>query len=47
VALDGELCKIARYGPVPVSVIQDLVATERPDHPWQLEQRRPSTSLMP
>jgi hypothetical protein len=30
VALDGELSEIAGYGPVPVSVIEDLVATESP-----------------
>jgi len=30
VALDGELCEIAGYGPVPVSVIEDLLATENP-----------------
>jgi hypothetical protein len=27
---DGELCEIARYGPVPVSVIQDLLASDNP-----------------
>lgn len=30
VALDGELCEIAGYGPVPVSVVEDLIATENP-----------------
>ena len=30
VALEGELCEIAGYGPVPVSVIEDLLATENP-----------------
>ncbi len=30
VALDGELSEIAGYGPVPVSVIEDLLATESP-----------------
>ncbi|HTW09830.1 MAG TPA: DUF222 domain-containing protein [Acidimicrobiales bacterium] len=30
VALDGELCEIAGYGPVPVSVVKDLLATENP-----------------
>ena len=30
VALDGELCEIAGYGPVPVSVVLDLIATENP-----------------
>jgi hypothetical protein len=30
VALDGELCEIAGYGPVPVSVLEDLLATENP-----------------
>ena len=30
VALEGELCEIAGYGPVPVSVVEDLVATESP-----------------
>lgn len=30
VALEGELCEIAGYGPVPVSVVEDLVATENP-----------------
>ena len=30
VALDGELCEIAGYGPVPVSVVEDLLATENP-----------------
>jgi len=30
VALDGELCEIAGYGPVPVSVIEDLLATDNP-----------------
>ena len=29
-ALDGELCEIAGYGPVPVSVVEDLLATENP-----------------
>ena len=28
VPLDGELCEIAGYGPVPVSVVEDLMATE-------------------
>jgi hypothetical protein len=28
--LDGELCEIAGYGPVPVSVVEDLIATENP-----------------
>ncbi len=27
---EGELCEIAGYGPVPVSVIEDLLATENP-----------------
>ena len=30
VALDGELCEIAGYGPVPVSVVEELLATENP-----------------
>jgi hypothetical protein len=30
VPLDGELCEIPGYGPVPVSVIEDLIATENP-----------------
>ncbi|HET9078148.1 MAG TPA: DUF222 domain-containing protein [Acidimicrobiales bacterium] len=30
VPLEGELCEIAGYGPVPVSVIEDLLATENP-----------------
>ena len=30
VPLAGELCEIAGYGPVPVSVIEDLIATENP-----------------
>jgi hypothetical protein len=30
VPLDGELCEIAGYGPVPVSVVEDLIATENP-----------------
>ena len=30
VALEGELCEIAGYGPVPVSVIKDLLMTESP-----------------
>src|SRR6202011_694815 len=30
VALEGELCEIAGYGPVPVSVVEDLLATENP-----------------
>jgi hypothetical protein len=30
VALEGELCEIAGYGPVPVSVIEDLLMTESP-----------------
>jgi hypothetical protein len=30
VPLQGELCEIAGYGPVPVSVIEDLIATESP-----------------
>lgn len=30
VPLEGELCEIAGYGPVPVSVIEDLIATESP-----------------
>ena len=29
-ALEGELCEIAGYGPVPVSVVEDLLATENP-----------------
>jgi hypothetical protein len=28
--LEGELCEIAGYGPVPVSVIEDLIATDNP-----------------
>lgn len=28
--LDGELCEIPGHGPVPVSVIEDLIATENP-----------------
>lgn len=28
--LEGELCEIPGYGPVPVSVVEDLVATENP-----------------
>ena len=30
VPVDGELCEIPGYGPAPVSVIEDLVATENP-----------------
>jgi hypothetical protein len=30
VALEGELCEIAGYGPVPVSVVEDLLVTETP-----------------
>ena len=30
VPLEGELCELAGYGPVPVSVIEDLIATENP-----------------
>ena len=30
VPLEGELCEITGYGPVPVSVIEDLMATENP-----------------
>ena len=30
VPLEGDLCEIAGYGPVPVSVIEDLLATESP-----------------
>ncbi|MBV9661280.1 MAG: DUF222 domain-containing protein [Acidimicrobiales bacterium] len=30
VPLEGELCEIAGYGPVPVSVIENLLATENP-----------------
>ena len=30
VTLEGELCEIAGYGPVPVSVVEDLLATENP-----------------
>jgi hypothetical protein len=30
VALEGELCEIAGYGPVPVSVVEDLLGTESP-----------------
>jgi hypothetical protein len=30
VALEGELCEIAGYGPVPVAVVEDVVATENP-----------------
>jgi hypothetical protein len=30
VALDGELCEIAGYGPVAVSVVEDLLATDNP-----------------
>lgn len=30
VPLEGELCEIAGYGPVPVSVVEDLLATESP-----------------
>jgi hypothetical protein len=30
IPLEGELCEIAGYGPVPVSVIEDLLATESP-----------------
>jgi hypothetical protein len=30
VPLEGELCEIAGYGPVPVSVVEDLLATENP-----------------
>lgn len=30
VALEGELCEIAGFGPVPVSVVEDLLATENP-----------------
>ena len=28
--LEGELCEIAGYGPVPVSVLEDLLASESP-----------------
>jgi hypothetical protein len=28
--VDGELCEIAGYGPVPVAVVEDLLATENP-----------------
>jgi hypothetical protein len=30
VALDGELCEIAGYGPVPVTVVHDILASESP-----------------
>ncbi|HTW08298.1 MAG TPA: DUF222 domain-containing protein [Acidimicrobiales bacterium] len=30
VALDGELCEIAGYGPIPVSIVEDLIASENP-----------------
>ena len=30
VAVDGELCEIAGYGPVPVSVVADLIASDNP-----------------
>ncbi len=30
VATEGELCEIAGYGPVPVSVVQDLLANDNP-----------------
>jgi hypothetical protein len=30
VALEGELCEIAGYGPVPLSVVEDLIASENP-----------------
>jgi hypothetical protein len=30
VALEGELHEIAGYGPIPVSVVEDLIATENP-----------------
>jgi hypothetical protein len=30
VALDGELCEIAGYGPVPVWVVKELIATQNP-----------------
>jgi hypothetical protein len=30
VPLEGDLCEIAGYGPVPVSVVEDLLATESP-----------------
>lgn len=30
VALEGELCEIPGYGPVPTSVVEDLIATENP-----------------
>ena len=30
VALEGELCEIAGYGPVPVSLVEDLLATKNP-----------------
>ena len=30
VPIEGELCEIAGYGPVPVSVVEDLLATENP-----------------
>ncbi len=30
VALEGELCEIAGYGPIPASVVEDLLATENP-----------------
>ena len=30
VALDGELCEIPGYGPVPVSVVENLIATQNP-----------------
>jgi hypothetical protein len=30
VPLEGELCEMAGYGPVPVSVIEDLLATDNP-----------------
>jgi hypothetical protein len=30
VPIQGELCEIAGYGPVPVSVVEELIATENP-----------------
>jgi hypothetical protein len=30
VPIEGELCEISGYGPVPVSVVEDLLATENP-----------------
>ena len=30
VPIEGDLCEIAGYGPVPVSVVEDLIATENP-----------------